>query len=74
MFGIFTTFGGVPSALAALVGGTGTYLVAAFVLRTDAAFLMSLGAALVGYLALVKVRSGHADAPSTAASGSGSTA
>ena len=55
-------FGGAPSAYAALLTGTGVYLLGEHVLEIDAAYITSLGAAFVAYLLLSSVHSLPGDA------------
>ncbi len=50
IFGLFSRKGGRFSAYTALVLGTGTWIWAAYVAQLEAAFLCSLGAALLGYV------------------------
>lgn len=58
--------GGKASAYAALILGTGTYLVGAHVMELESPYLLSVAAALLAYLALLPVgRSARAAALST---------
>jgi Na+/proline symporter len=49
-FGLFTRIGGRGSALAALIGGVGTWIVGAYVLVLPYPYLTSLGTAVAAYL------------------------
>ncbi|MBK8177912.1 MAG: sodium:solute symporter family protein [Planctomycetes bacterium] len=51
-FGLFTRFGGTPSAVASLIGGTGTWIYVHHVLEHEADYLLSLAAALAAYVAV----------------------
>jgi len=52
-------FGGRASAYAALLAGTGVWLVGEHVLELDASYIVSLGAALVAYVVLASIRNNH---------------
>lgn len=49
LLGLFTRFGGARAALFSLVSGGVSYVYATFVLQSELAYLLSLGAALGGY-------------------------
>lgn len=55
--GLFSRWGGTPSALASLLGGVAAWVLGAYVLALPHPYLVSLAAAVVGYLVGGLVRS-----------------
>jgi hypothetical protein len=60
LFGLFTRFGGARAALVSVLAGAATYVCFEHVLESDVAYLISLGAALVGYTAGAVLPQGEA--------------
>jgi Na+/proline symporter len=58
MFGLFTRIGGRASALAALLGGVGVWVVGAYLLELPYPYLTSLGAAVAAYLLGAAIQDG----------------
>jgi Na+/proline symporter len=51
VLGLFTSFGGARAALSSLLLGGASYIYSAHVLESEVAYVLSLGGAVVGYLA-----------------------
>jgi Na+/proline symporter len=55
IFGLFTRFGGKNAALAALIAGVISIILADYVFSWDAPFLFSIGAALIAYTTIALI-------------------
>lgn len=63
VFGLFTGFGGRRSAYASLLAGTGVWIAAHHVWPQEADYLLSLGAALLGYILVALFERGRSLTP-----------
>jgi Na+/proline symporter len=73
VIGLFTPLGSAGAAYSALAGGAGAWIAGAYLLDVEHPYLVSLGVALVGYLAVAwlvdaRVSQGHGPPPSEGSS------